>query len=83
MSKDAIWVSIIVLVIVIVVGAVIHAEIKEHRKPHHPEFDEWRGECGEHSGYWFDEQWVGKGTIDVFMKDMSEREFAQYCKGQN
>lgn len=59
--------------------------------PKHPDFD-WRGECGDKSGYWYDTQVSTKACLNtegkmttctsttrVFQKDMTEGEFTKYC----
>lgn len=62
-------------------------------RPKHPEHD-WYGECDK-GGYWYDEQYESKACITangevstcrskvkVFQQDMSEKDYAIYCKGQ-
>lgn len=62
-------------------------------RPRLEDYD-WYGEC-KGDGYWYEEQshsrvcvnYEGKvstcySTIDVFQRDMTEKEYAVYCKGQ-
>lgn len=62
-------------------------------RPKHPEHD-WYGECDK-GGYWYDEQYESRtcitangevstcrSKVKVFQQDMSEKEYAVYCKGQ-
>lgn len=62
-------------------------------RPRHPDHD-WYGECDK-GAYWYDEQYesnvciTASGEVStcrskakVFQQDMSEKDYAVYCKGQ-